>query len=105
MAISEAIYSLTRPAGAEGSDTTQYALGWIEQDGKVYLQWPDDFDMPISPARSAEGAVLVVAMAQRGLLTAQSAAWLNSLIKARSGGRLTLGEATPPEWRALMVDL
>lgn len=101
--VSRALYRITRPHNADASETTQYLFGWATgSDGTVYLLWDDSIVVPVNALRGTRTVATLSAFVAAGRVTAASANAVASLVQSRAGGTVTLGEITPPEWRAQM---
>lgn len=103
--VSHAFYRLTRPAESDDSDATQFAFGWRQDAaGTWWMEMNPDTALLVHPKRSAETAETLALFVEAGQLSTTSAAAIAALVQERVGQTVTLGEVTPPEWLAQMVD-
>jgi hypothetical protein len=102
--VSAAIYALTRDAAQAASSVTRYQFGWQQAgDGTWWMEWDESSALYVHPARGQDTATKLAQYVSQGLLTQASADAIVALVQANVGAFLTLGQVTPPEWAAVMV--
>jgi hypothetical protein len=101
--VSEAIWALCRPDEYTG-DTVRL-FNWSQDiSGNWWMHWPLDYALYIHPERGTQTADTLTGFVQAGQLSPASAQVIAELVQANVGGYLTLGQVTPPEWLAMMVE-
>lgn len=102
--VSAAIYALTRDAAQAASSITKYQFGWQQAgEGTWWMEWDEAAPLYVHPARGQDTINKLAQYVGQGLLTQGSADAIVALVQANVGGVLTLGQVTPPEWAAMMV--
>jgi hypothetical protein len=97
MAVSEAIYQLTRPAGS--SETTKYAFGWSkDKHGVWFMHFDLDVILPVHADRGDMLEQVLSFFVQAGQLSLESKQAILELAQERVGQTVTLEEVIPLEW-------
>jgi hypothetical protein len=103
IAVSEAIYQLTRPLGA--NDTTKYAFGWSKDKHDMWFMHFDlDMILPVHADRGDMLEQVLSFFVQANQLSEQSKQAILDLAAEREGQTVTLQEVIPVEWLGFLQD-
>lgn len=101
--LSEALWSLSRPASVRGSDTTSQMFGTvIDLNGGSWLEALDDFEIPVHPNAVLNGiADILQPWIDSGDLPADTNTQLAALIESNRGSHLVVWDAFPNLFKAM----
>lgn len=103
-AVSAAIYRVTCPESSAGT-VTKYMFGWRQAaDGSWWLDWDMSLPIYVRDGSPAEIAAIVAGYVEQGRLSPVSADAILATVAANVGNTITLGDVTPPEFAALLLD-
>jgi hypothetical protein len=104
-AISAIIYRLTRPAGADATETTKYALGWqIDKHGACFLCIDELFELPVHKDRGGEIVAAIRVLQADNKMSEASADKIINHANENVGKTVTIAQVIPDEWLAASVD-
>lgn len=102
--ISAIVYKLTRPSGADKTETTKYALDWqFDKNGVCYLCVDEAFVLPIHKDRGGAVTTALRALQAARKLSKESADNIINVAAENAGGVVTVAQVIPPEWIAISV--
>jgi hypothetical protein len=101
--LSEALWSLSRPASVRGADTTSQMFGTvIDLHGESWLEVLEEFEIPVHTDAVLNGiADILQPWIDAGNLPADTNDQLAALIESKRGGQLVVWQAIPGLFKAM----